>query len=191
MFALYTDEPSSRRRTVTRTFRVDVEWDEVLQVEAEKLGITVSALMNQILRRYAVADRFFDRYRTIVIGNKTFNSILQSLSENQIAELGKAAGCIRPKERLLSVGRPLSFDSLCWLIGEIYDRYDYWFKSEHHVVKNENIFQLNHNLDKNWSIFVSNYMASMFKTILDVDVKTESRDDSVTVYVENRFVMPS
>ncbi|MFC1803034.1 hypothetical protein ACFL0D_03595 [Thermoproteota archaeon] len=50
------NEPSEE--TVTRSFRVNKEWDEILHEEAQWRGISVSALLDQIVRRYVVSDRF-------------------------------------------------------------------------------------------------------------------------------------
>ena len=187
MSALKTGE-QTRRKTVTRTFRINEEWDRILQEEAEKQGITVSALMSQILCRYVTSERFFERYQNITIGNKTLNAVIKKTSARNLATVGKSEGAIRPREQLLTVGLQPNFGSVCWLIEEIYDRNNYWYRCEHHVIKEQNVFNLIHNIDKNWSIFIGSYMASMFKALLNVDVTTEIEDDSVTVYVDNKLV---
>ena len=43
-------------------------------------------------------------------------------------------------------------------------------------------------MGENWSHFLSNYMISTFKSLLDIDVRTELREDSVTVYIDNKNV---
>jgi predicted DNA-binding ribbon-helix-helix protein len=45
----------ARDETTVRTFRLATKWDTILKEEAEKQSITVSALLNQIVRRYTVA----------------------------------------------------------------------------------------------------------------------------------------
>ena len=45
--------------TTVRTFRLNKEWDNILKEESENASITVSQLLNQIVRRYIIAQRIF------------------------------------------------------------------------------------------------------------------------------------
>ena len=47
-----------KKKSVTRTFRINKEWDDVLQKEALEQGVSVNVLMNKILRRYALFERW-------------------------------------------------------------------------------------------------------------------------------------
>jgi len=178
----------SKKKTVTRTFRIREEWDKVLQMEAKKQGVSVNTLMNQILRRYSIFGRFADRYEVLTIPNKTFVTILEAASETGLAEAGKISGSTRPKDGLLMMGHPLNFDSLAWMIDELYGGPDLgrWFKCDHHIKMNQDIFHLRHNLGRKWSIFVSNYLTHMFKSILDLDVKSELLDQAMTITIEQK-----
>lgn len=179
---------SSKKKTITRTFRINEEWNKVLQAEAKRLRVSVNTLMNQILRRYSIFHRFADRYGVLTIPNETFIPILEAASETGLAEAGKISGSTRPKDGLLMMGRPLDFNSLIWMIDELYGGPDFgrWFKCDHHIKINQDIFHLRHNLGKKWSIFTSNYLTYMFKSILDLDVKPELLDQAMTIKIKHK-----
>jgi hypothetical protein len=187
MYTLKTGE-QARRRTVTRTLRIDEEWDGVLREEADKQGVTVSAIMSQVLRRYVSSGRFFERYQNIVIGKTTLNAILDKASTRDLSAVGKAEGATRPREQLLEVGLPQSLESVSWLIEELYGRNNHWFQCEHHVIKDQTVFTLIHDMGKGWSVFVSSYSSSMFRSLLGLEVATRVEDDYVTIYVDNKLV---
>ncbi|MCK4583375.1 hypothetical protein KAU18_08680 [Candidatus Bathyarchaeota archaeon] len=174
-------EPSGE--TVTRTFRVKKDWDEIIKEEAQWQGISVSALLNLIVRRYIVSQRFLDRSPTITVQNKEIDLLLKKLSENDIEEAGMDSGLLLPEEALLSRGFPLNFESLAWLIEEICGRYNGWFKVDHYVTDQRYLFHLRHNISKKWSIYVGSFISSMFKSLLDIDIDPEIREDSVTIYI--------
>jgi predicted HicB family RNase H-like nuclease len=50
-----------RKKTITRTFRIKDDWDIILHEEAERQNISVNTLIDKILRRYALFDRYTDR----------------------------------------------------------------------------------------------------------------------------------
>jgi predicted HicB family RNase H-like nuclease len=56
---------------VTRTFRVNPEYDKILNDEAEKHGLSVSALLNQIIRQYVFMTRFTEKVPAITLSYYT------------------------------------------------------------------------------------------------------------------------
>jgi hypothetical protein len=174
--------------TVTRTFRVEKDWDEILKEEAQWQGISVSALLNLIVRRYVVSQRFLDRSPTITIQDKELDLLLKKISENDIENAGMDSGLLLPEEALLSRGFPLNFESLAWLIEEIYGRYGGWFEVDHYATDKHYLFHLRHNISKKWSIYVSSFISSMFTSLLDIDIDPEIREDSVTIYIPNKEI---
>jgi len=182
----YTYEPSGK--TVTRTFRPDQKWDLVLEKEAEKRNISVSALLNQIVLKFVLADRYYVGGLAITLPSKTFTSLIERMREEDAAEVGNNTGRTIPKDRFLMRGVSPDYKSVIWFVEEILDRYNGLFQCVHHETRDKNFLHLRHNLGKNWSHFLSNYMVALFRSVLDIDVKTELREDSVTVYISNKAI---
>jgi len=183
---LYTYEPSGK--TVTRTFRLDQKWDLVLEKEAEGRNISVSALLNQIVLKFVFTDRHYDGGLAITLPSKTFASLIERMREDDAAEVGHNTGLTIPEDRFLMRGIPPDYRSVIWFIKEILDKYNGLFQCVHHKTRDRTFLHLRHYLGKNWSHFLSNYMLSLFRSILGIDVQTELREDSVTVYIDNRAI---
>lgn len=170
-----------RDETTVRTFRLNTVWDDVLKEEAANESITVSQLLNQIVRRYIIAQRFFNHKKSVNIEYKIFSPIFEMLNEEQISDFGKLVGAASVREGVHNRGLHLSFDSVTYLIEEVYDRYSGWFKCNTYRNGSEYVFNLTHMFGRKWSLFIHNFMESMFMTLLDITASSEVYDDSVII----------
>jgi len=177
-----------RKKSVTRTFRINKEWDDVLLAEAEEQGVSVNVLVNKILRRYALFERWADKYEVIHIMPRTLERILEVASEEGLAEAGRAEGSVRPIDSLTMMGRRISHESLVSLVTEFYGGPDFarWFQCYYHPELGSDVLHLQHNLGNKWSIFIKNYMTSMFENLIKAKVESKVMDQAVTLFLESR-----
>ena len=168
---------------ITRTFRMPPEYDKILEEEAKAHGITVSALLNQMIRQYVMVTRFTERAPTITMSYSTFSPLLNSIPDKELAEIAKSTGAIVPEEGLLRHGRKLDFDSVNYFIDTVYGRYGNWFDSNQSIIDGKERVHLTHQLNRKWSLYLGSFMAKMFMSILDIEPKIESRPNSVTLYL--------
>ena len=103
-------------RMVTRTFRMNPEYEKVLTAEAEKHGLTVSALLNQIIRQYILVTRFSEKTPVITLSYNTFAPILKLIDDKLLLEEAEKTGAILPEEAILQRGKRLDFDTITWFI---------------------------------------------------------------------------
>ena len=75
-----------------RSFRIDKGFANILQQEADRMGISVNAMMNSILKQYTEFTRFQSKLDMIVINRTIFKSILKCIDENQAYNLGLESG---------------------------------------------------------------------------------------------------
>ena len=169
---------------VTRTFRLNPEYDTVLNEEAEKQGLSVSALLNQIIRQYVLVSRFTQRIPAITITYNSFAPLLERIPDKDIVEVAEQTGSIIPEEAILQRGARLTFDNVNWLIDVVYGKYGNWFDSSQSIINGEERVHLAHQLNNKWSQYLGGYMNSMFKSILDMKPKVETRANSVTLYLK-------
>jgi len=174
------------KKTVTRTFRLSKEWDDVLQREAEEEGVSVNVLMNKILRRYALFERWADKYEVLHIMPRTLERILEVASEEGLAEAGRTEGSVRPIDSLTMMGQKVNPESLVFLVTEFYGGADFarWFHCDYHPELGSDIFHLRHRLGNKWSIFIKNYLTAMFESLLKTKVESKAMDQAVTITLE-------
>ena len=176
------------RKTTVRTFRLDSEWDAILKEEADKNGLTVSALLNQIVKRYAVAQRFNANSQTVSLDFKIFSPILEMLTEAMVKDFGKAVGTISIREAIAKRGLPINYESVEYLILEIYAKYASWFNCNTYKSGTDIVFNLNHSYGVKWSVFISSFMESMFKTLLDITPRIETYNGSIIMKIPERQI---
>ena len=171
-------------KMLTRTFRLNPEYDKILNDEAEKHGLSVSALLNQIIRQYVFVSRFIERVPAITLSYNTFAPMLERIPDKDLVEVAEKTGSIIPEEAILQRGENFTFDTVNWLIDVVYGKYGNWFDSSKSIINGEERVHLTHQLNHKWSQYLGNYMRSMFESILDLQPKIETRENSVTLYLK-------
>ena len=171
-------------KTITRTFRLNPEYDKILNDEAEKHGLSVSSLLNQIIRQYVLVSRFTERFPAITLSYPTFAPLLESIPDTELVEIAEKTGTIIPEEAILQRGKKLDFDNVTWFIDVVYGKYGNWFDPTKSIVNGDERVHLAHQLNHKWSQYLEGYMRSMFQSILDVEPKIETRPNSVTMYIK-------
>ncbi len=178
-------------RMITRTFRINPEYDKILNDEAEKHGLSVSALLNQIIRQYVLVSRFTERVPTITLTYNTFAPILDRVPDNDLVEVAEKTGSIIPEEAILQRGQKLTFESVNWFLDIVYGRYGNWFDSNKSIINGEERVHLTHQLNHKWSQYLGGYLRSMYESTLDMEPKVETRENSVTLYLKIPKSSPS
>ena len=59
-----------------------------------------------------------------------------------------------------------------------------WFEANFYEIKGETVYHLRHDLGENEYIYQSLY--GMFDSLLDTEVRTGIKEDSVTIYIPNQ-----
>jgi hypothetical protein len=169
--------------TKVRTFRLSSSLDTVLNEDAKRQSITTSALLGQIVARYAAAERYFIRYEPLTLEKNTFISLINEVSDDKVAKLGELAGSRSLRDGLAVRSMEVNSENVRFIVEEIYGIYSGWFKSNFFKRDGDSVYHLKHDLGNKWSIFIEQYMIKMFKTVLKLEAKSERYIDSVTIYL--------
>jgi len=156
-----------RHKTITRTFRIRAEWDHILQEEAERQGISVNVLVNLILRKYALFDRWARGYNVITLTQRTFREIIDNIPVEKLALAGEKSGSSDAQNILDLTGLPQNYHSFVYLVSEHFGNSDWsmWFNCYRHSHENNDIFHLQHNLGPGWSTYLQKYLLSFLKSL--------------------------
>ena len=163
-----------KQKTVTRTFRIKTEWDEVLKQEAEKQGTSVNVLVNSILQKYVSFDRWAQGHNSICLTQQTFHKILSGITDENLALAGEKSGSTDIQNMLDMIGLPSNYDSFSYMLSTHLGGANraMWFTCCRHTQENSDIFHLQHKLGRGWSIFLEKYLHSHLKTL---KIKGETR----------------
>jgi hypothetical protein len=172
------------KQTVTRTFRIRAEWDEVLKKDSESQGISVNVLMNLILQRYACFDRLARGRNFISLTKHAFRNIIEDIPLEHLALAGENTGSKDAQDILDMLGLPSNYDSFAYLVTNHFGGPNcaMWFNCYRHFLENRDLFHLQHNLGREWSVYLQKYLVSYLKT-LKIDCETKIYDYAVNIRV--------
>lgn len=183
-------DPFAKDSTVTRTVRINEAYDEVLRYEAEKRGVSVNMLVDQILRKYSISYRFFEYLSSVTMSVQTVSKLLELIELEDIRAAGKLLGKERPKALILKRGIPLSYEAVVWYMTELLGDHSGWYRANYYERPKKDIFHLNHTLGNKWSVFISEYMEAFLKEVLGITPEFESLRDSVTLTIDKGKITP-
>jgi len=176
---------NTRKKTITRTFRIRKEWDSVLQEEAARQGVSVNVLLNNILRKYSLYSRWSNRKNDASFPRQTLREVLKAVQVETLALAGTKSGALDAVNIVNSMGLPLDYESFVYLVTEHLGgpHFARWFQCFHHTQGNRDIFHLQHDLGPEWSVFLEKYLLSFLRSMTDTEATTRVYDYAVTLEV--------
>jgi hypothetical protein len=174
-----------KKKTITRTFRLRQEWDSILQEEAAKQGVSVNVLLNKILRKFSLYSRWNERNDDICLSQQTLREILKTDQFEQLAEAGTKSGALDGVNIVNAMGLSMNYNSFVYLITEHLGGRDFarWFHCFHHVQGNKDVFHLQHDFGRGWSIYLEKYVLSLLHTLTKAEAKIRVYDYAITIEV--------
>src|SRR5688500_13710846 len=78
--------------STVRSFRIDKSLSEILNAEAERMGVSVNAMINSVLKQYAEFTRFQSKLVMIIVNREVFKSLLGRLEDDDSYNFGLEMG---------------------------------------------------------------------------------------------------
>lgn len=134
--------------STTRSFRVDTELSKVLDEESERMGVSVNALVNMILKRYSEFTRFLSKIDLVVVNRELLKSLFDSYPGDDIYGLGVIAGETIPRDTILFWKKTLNFETVLEYIEKIICRYGFLGTYDETTQNEKRIIVIRHRLGK-------------------------------------------
>jgi hypothetical protein len=171
--------------STTRSFRVDTGLSKVLDEESERMGVSVNALVNMILKRYSEFTRFLSKIDLVVVNRELLKSLLDSYPDEDIYGLGVTAGGIIPRDTILFWKKTLTFDTVLEYIEKIICRYGFLGTYDETTQNEKRIIVIRHRLGKKGSQFLHGYLKSTLKNTLNLESSFELTESSVKLQINS------
>lgn len=158
------------REFVTITFRINRKAVEYFRNESEKSGISINALVNQILCHYVEWDRFEPRMGMIPFPKAVLGKIFAEMNADQITKLASSVGKSTAIDMAIFMkGRIDVLGFISWIESRMGNS---GFEIVHRVdsLKGIHTVTIKHDLGKNWSL----YLKTMLESILAEFFKRQS-----------------
>jgi hypothetical protein len=165
-----TSDIVETREFVTMTFRINRKVIESFRKQSEESGISMNALVNQVLGHYIEWDSFEPRIGMIPFPKSVLAKIFAELDVNQIAKLASSVGKDTAIDMAIFMkGRIDVLAFISWMEARMRNS---GFEIAHRVdsIKEIHTVTIKHDLGKNWSI----YLKVMLESILADFFKKQS-----------------
>lgn len=173
-----------KRRTISRSFRLDEQALNTLNEEAEKQRNSPNALLNQILLDYCIFYRYLKHIPSITLTQELFANIISDCPEENLRLYAKHSGSAMAKDIFGVVGLKFNRENLAFYLEEINGRYANAFTYTHHINDcGKDVFHLRHNMGEKWSIFLSEEISTLIECCSGDQVKKELTKNTVTIEV--------
>ena len=162
----------------TRSFRVEQYISNILDEEAERMGISVNALVNIILKHYADFTRFLSKIDLVILNREILTKFLQSMDDQEVFKIGIELGETIPKDTILFWKKELAQQNVFEYLEKIICRYGLLGTYDEINQNGGKIIVIRHRLGKKGSIFFQGYIKSIFN-IVGLDNTIELTESSV------------
>jgi len=174
---------NQKRKTTGFSLRVDEESLETLRQESTRLGISVNALMNKILKDYCQNWRWAERFGIVYLTRPTLSSIITCCPDESLRLIAKTSGSTGTKDALRTMGITPTYDHITMFLEENVGKFGNWFDYNQFSRGRTKIIHLRHELGRKWSIFIAEQVSTIFETILGKTVNTELLNNAATLEI--------
>jgi hypothetical protein len=169
----------ARSATVTRSFRFDSEMSRILDEEAERMGISVNALVGIILRRYSEFTRYLSKIDMVVLNRELIISLLESRDEEYLYKLGTKLGGTVSVDTIMFWKKDLSEESVLEYIEKIICLYGHLGTFDEVSHMESRTIVIRHRLGRKGSKFFEGYLRSTLKNTVRKDAVFDVTDSSI------------
>ena len=169
----------ARASTITRSFRFENDLSKILDEEAERMGISVNALVGIILKRYCEFTRYLSKIDMIVINREFLTFLLDTYDDDSVYKMGIKLGQIIPSDTIMFWKKELNEQSVLDYIEKIICRYGHLGTYDEILQSRGRTIVIRHRLGRKGSIFFQAFFFSAIKTMLNVDAKFEITESSL------------
>jgi len=175
----------ARASTITRSFRFENDLSKILDEEAERMGISVNALVGIILKRYCEFTRYLSKIDMIVINREFLTFLLDTYDDDSVYKMGIKLGQIIPSDTIMFWKKELNEQSVLDYIEKIICRYGHLGTYDEILQSSGRTIVIRHRLGRKGSIFFQAYFFSALKTMLNVEAKFEITESSLKFDILN------
>jgi hypothetical protein len=175
----------ARSATLTRSFRFDSELSKILDEEAERMGVSVNALVGIIIKSYAEFTRYLSKIDMVVVNRELLIPLLHSRDEEGLYTLGMKLGETVPVDTIMFWKKELTEHSVLEYIEKIICRYGHLGTYDEVSQSNSRTIVIRHRLGRKGSKFFEGYLRSTLKNTIGKDAIFEVTDSSVKFEIKN------
>jgi len=162
-------DSGSSNKLIHSSFRIEQDIIKSLERVATSRGMSLSSLVNKILKNYVTSDMYFEELGFILVSKNFLRKTFEGLDQKHIEELGKEYGLTIAKEYLSYFYPQVNADTLIQFL-------EIWFKRfqscQHRTDSNNSsnndlhYFTVNHDINMNFSSALQYILIGLIEPII-------------------------
>ncbi len=143
---------NDNRRSVNLSSRIDKEAYNSLVNDAESKGISINSLINSIIKRHLLWDRFAEEMGLVPLTKRTLKKIFRTLDDANIKKIAKEVGGTVPQELIYLSYDKFDFPNLMRTIEISDSRFG---RVKYNINNNTHSINILHGVSENFSKFLA------------------------------------
>ena len=177
----------SSKKTRSVTFRLTEDTVTALEYEAKKIQVSLNVLVNQVLGQFVSWQSQAPAAGFISFPKTTLVRIMDKLTEDEAKGIGKIHAEKDMEDILLMLRSELTVDTFL-------DAVETWMKDNkmifRHDVKGDlHKYIIQHDLSKNWSWYISEFIRNTIEGLTSKKVETTVTDNTVAFSVDKSSII--
>jgi len=156
----------SSNKLLHSSFRIEQETIKSLERVAASRDISLSSLVNKILKNYVTSEIYFEELGFLLVSKNFLRKTFEGLDQKNIEELGKEYGRTIAKEYVSYFYPQVNVDTLIQFL-------DIWFRRfqsrQYRIDANDNrlhYFTVNHDINMNFSLMLRSILDGLIEPII-------------------------
>ena len=178
--------PAKESKSVLRSVRIRREIQETLERDATTKGISVNALVNQILTRYAEWDRYAEKFGFVTIAKAGYLAMVDAVPEEELDRLGERIGGTNPREVTLFWFKKLGVESFLRYLNLV-SRYSRTVEYEVERQGSDVTLLVRHDMTERHSRYLAHFFAAAIHSIVGAVPRSQTGRNSIVF----RFRVPA
>lgn len=166
---------------MTRTIRIDQDVDDGLRKLSEEEGVSVNLLVNRSLRKLVEWDAHAAKFGFLMVPEILFTRMLELLSDDQAAELGRWAGANLVREYITFWFKEVTLETARKGLLDFFSRYARPFAYEETIEDGRYTVVVKHPGGPRGSLYYSELIRTLFEELLHLQPKVERTENQVIV----------
>ena len=178
------------RKSVLRSIRIRNSLQKTLEQDAEVQGISVNALVNAILTRYAEWDRFADKFGFITITKFGYATMFEEIPDQKLDQFAERMGSQNARDMTLFWFKRLGLDPFLAYLSLV-ARYARTFQFEIDRQASEVTLLVQTDLGARHARFLLHFLSGAIHSVVGAVPRTQTGRNSVTFRFRAPPVPPS
>lgn len=167
-----------RRKLIHQGFRIEESTLFILKNHAAKRGLTLSALVNQVLTRHSKSDIYFEELGSILVPKGIMRTLFDIIPPETLEELGKRTG---PAARtyISYLFNEIDSDTLTEFLQILFSRFQAY---QYSCNDGRHFFSLIHDVNANFSHFYKGFIIGLVGPIVKTPITFHDQSDNCVAF---------